>query len=399
MYLSTINDFEDFLKSREYAQSTISTYLRFIKNLDEPSNSSNPDLLLDYIENELNDNRSNLTIGQFRNLQSSLNLFFNMKTGLTIYDYRNMSNSNIMYDDFLEKFKEYCKDYLHLTDVVVQASIREIKLFLQSVASDPFTINWLDVTPLEIISFLKTERSNLSTSSLGVTVTAIRRFFRFLQQCDYPINEAILCVPLSVPNWSKNRKCPKILTKEEQLKISNYKYPKTPLGYRNQAILCCFTELGLRCNEVANLKLSDIKWSSGTILIRKTKNNINRELPMSVKLGEALETYVINARPKELGNHLFFKSESKPCEPASKENIRTVIRSLFKSTGIKGNGLGTHTLRRTFGSELHNQGNSLKTIADLLGHNSIAATNAYVKVNVELLRTIADKWPRSTENE
>lgn len=114
------------------------------------------------------------------------------------------------------------------------------------------------------------------------------------------MHHSILNLPLSVTAWSKGGSLPIILSAEQQKKLETYTFPKTPIGLRDRLILCCFTELGLRCSEAANLQMEDILWHSGTIIIRSTKTRSQRELPVSATLGKALEEYVMHARPKSL---------------------------------------------------------------------------------------------------
>lgn len=45
------------------------------------------------------------------------------------------------------------------------------------------------------------------------------------------------------------------------------------------------------------------------------------------------------------------------------------------------------------GSDLYAAGNGLKTVADLLGHNSVSATKAYVRIDIDSLRKVVSPWP------
>ena len=115
---------------------------------------------------------------------------------------------------------------------------------------------------------------------------------------------------------------------------------------------------------------------------------------MSEKLGLALEDYVIRSRPKDLGDPLFFKySSGDTLLPATTECIRGVIRRIFSKNGITGWHVGTHALRRSVGSDLYAAGNGLKTVADLLGHNTVSATKAYVRIDIDSLREVISPWP------
>lgn len=394
MDTKTNEQYRIFLHSKNYVASTINGYTRIIEDLEEPPSSNDPGVLLNYVDTAIKNQKEALSKSNYKVLRASLGAFFYMSAGQSINEYRKQCISEDLYDSFLKQYTNYCLEFLHLSPTVTQASMREIKLFLKAVTDDPNHTDWTSITARDVVSFLKAERSDLSTASLGVTVTAIRRFFRFLQHNDHEINTSILLLPLSVPNWSKNGKLPVTLSKEYQERIDNHVFPDTPIGFRDRAILLCFTELGLRCSEVANLQLKDILWNTGTIVIRKTKTHAERELPLSNKLGSALEKYVLQARSPQLGSPLFYKSKYRVNEPASTENIRSVIRRLFSKNEITGTHLGTHALRRTVGSQLYNKGNSLKTVADLLGHTSVSATKAYVRIDIEALQTVASDWPR-----
>lgn len=395
----TIEQYRVFLQSQNHVSSTINGYTRMIKELKEPPSDYAPEVLLSYVDNTIAAQKKELSKSDYNILRASLGNFFYMRTGQLIKDYRKQCIIEDLYDIFLKDYDKYCMKFLHLSPTVTKASVRETKLFLKAVTNDPGHADWSNITAKEIVSFLNSQRSDLSTSSLGVTVTAIRRFFRFLQHEGHEVNMSVLLLPLSTPNWSKGSNLPITLSAEEKARIDNHVFPDTSLGLRDRAILLCFTELGLRCSEVANLQLKDIRWHTGTLVIRKTKTHAERELPLSNKLGIALEEYVIQARSSEIDSALFYKSKYRQNEPASTENIRSVIRRLFKQKGITGTHLGTHALRKTVGSHLYNNGNSLKTVADLLGHTSVSATKAYVRIDIESLQMVASDWPRRNQHE
>ena len=121
---------------------------------------------------------------------------------------------------------------------------------------------------------------------------------------DMDVHPSVLILPLSTPDWGKNSYLPTVLSETDYIKLENIEFPDTAVGNRDRAVLLCFMELGLRCSEVSKLLLSDIKWNRGAIVISKTKNLCERELPLSVKLGKALEKYVIYHRPDN-GEQLF----------------------------------------------------------------------------------------------
>ena len=386
--------FEDYLNGHSFNKETIIDYLRCISKLEDPPNLDDPLVVFNYVSQITQQKKENISRSGFITLRASLRSLFQMITGIRFRDFLKQTNETDKYDPLLTRYAEYCLNFLHITTTVTEAAIREVRLFLEKNVSNPDDIEWKTITAKDIISFLSKERSTLSIGSIGVSVTAIRRFFRFLMHNDYDIHLSVLDLPLSVPNWSKNSSLPIILSHEDRKKLDDYCFPNTAVGSRDRLILLLFSELGLRCNEVANICLSDIKWNHGTIVIRKTKTHVERELPVSSKLGTALENYVIHYRPKDLEDILLFKSKNRTNEPATVENIRGAIRRLYEKNGIVGWHVGTHALRRTVGSQLYKVGNDLKTVADFLGHESVSATKAYVRTDMESLKKVASSWPR-----
>lgn len=394
MNQKTLEEFQDYLTSKSYSIGAIAGYIRTIEDLAEPPEKNDPVTMLDFVDKSLRIKKTKLNRPSFNTARASLNAFFLMKTGIRIKEFRRQCIPPDRYTSLMEQYSDYCTGFLQLTDAVARAAVRETKRFLASTSQDPERSDWTDVTADDVISYLAKERSDLSIGSLGVTVTAIRRFFRFLEQKECKIHTSILHLPLSIPNWSRNGNLPVLLTQEQLLKLTSTEFDSSLTGLRNRVILLCFTELGLRCSEVARLQFDDVKWHSGTVLIRRTKTHAQRELPLSEKLGEAMEEYVLSFKTLSQDTFLFFKSERHITEPASTENIRGVIRRLLKKCGITGWHMGTHALRRTAGSRFYQAGNGLKTVADILGHESITTTTAYVRVDVESLKTVASSWPR-----
>lgn len=394
MELATVERYRQFLKAHGYCDSTIALYIRNISDIQEPSISDSPALLADFVDKSLLQKKNTLSNSNFKSARAALMQFFFMITGTRFKDFRKTLYPKDQYEPLMERFSDYCSEFLHLSDPVVLASIRDVRSFLITVAPDIEEVSWSMITAKDIVKFLGNECSNLCPASVGVTVTAIRRFFRFLRHNDEIVHPSVLNLPLSTPNWSKNSSLPVVLSAEDRIKLDAYEFPESRTGYRDRAILYCFTELGLRCCEVAGLYLADIKWNQGTIVIRKTKTRFARELPISEKLGSALEDYVIHNRPRDLGSPLFFKySSAHILLPATTESIRGVIRRIFAKTGITGWHVGTHALRRSVGSDLYAAGNGLKTVADLLGHNSVSATKAYVRIDIDSLRKVVSPWP------
>jgi site-specific recombinase XerD len=68
------------------------------------------------------------------------------------------------------------------------------------------------------------------------------------------------------------------------------------------------------------------------------------------------------------------------------------VGAAMAHAGLGVPGKRAHLLRRTFATHLVQQGASLKAVADLLGHASLSTTQVYAKVNLPMLRAVAQSW-------
>lgn len=100
---------------------------------------------------------------------------------------------------------------------------------------------------------------------------------------------------------------PKTFTEEEIERIHASYDLNTPTGIRDYAIALCFTELGLRVSEVANLSLDDFNWREGKVNVKRNKTHMERELPLSQKAGEAIFKYLKSSRPETNDRTLFVR--------------------------------------------------------------------------------------------
>lgn len=225
-------------------------------------------------------------------------------------------------------------------------------------------------------------------------VTSLRNFFRFLEYKGIPVNLSVLNLPLAPADWGKSN-VPAILSPDEEIRLRNHYKGTDGISRRNHIIILLMLDLGLRCAEVSNLHMDDIHWNKGVLSLGKTKNQHNRQLPLSCELGMLLEDYIINHRPCAADEHLFLRSAvNNQYTAMSRESVRSVVRRAFDKENIKGWWKGTHVLRRTAASKIYNTGNGLKMTVDLLGHESLDSTKQYIKVDFRQLSEVAFPWPR-----
>jgi integrase len=150
--------------------------------------------------------------------------------------------------------------------------------------------------------------------------------------------------------------------------------------------------LGLRSADVAQLRLSDIDWNTGTLqVIGKGRYQVRLPLPQDV--GDAVLSY-LGRRPANIDtDHVFVRTKA-PCRPfASGDGVSSVVKHALQRAGIEAPAQGAHLLRHTATTEMLRNGVPLEQAGLVLRHRSIDMTAYYAKVDVALLKQIAQAWP------
>ena len=141
MQQTTIEMFLNFLQEQNHTKGTVNSYVRLISDLEEPPETDNPRDLLSFIDNALSLKKAVLNRTSFASARASLSSFFFMKTGIHIKEYRKQCIPKDMYDPLMEQYGSYCRDFLHLTEPVTLAAIREVKAFLKIIAPEPTKVD------------------------------------------------------------------------------------------------------------------------------------------------------------------------------------------------------------------------------------------------------------------
>jgi site-specific recombinase XerD len=395
---SQIQNLKAFMRERNYAKATIQKYCISLNNLPNRLYGLEENLLFEHIKKSKIKFSKNNSISLIGNYNAAANLYFLMLTGKIFRAYAKSIKKQKSYDEILEEFYIYSIEFKKLTLLTVKSECEHIGNFLDCIGYKTFN-DILNICANDVRNYVCKSLNHLQPSSKGRYITSLRNFFRFMEYKGIRINTSVLNLPLAPAVWN-NGNIPTILSSDEEKRLRSFHHENNPRSKRNHLIVTIFLDLGLRCSEVAELRLTDIKWNEGTILIQNTKTKRNRRLPIEKELGKILEEYIINYRTHSLDNHLFLRcSGCSNGKLMSRASIRSVIRYAFEKQEIIGWWKGTHALRRTVASRIYNSGCGLKLTADILGHISIDSTKEYVKVDFNSLSKVDTHWPNGGLND
>lgn len=245
------------------------------------------------------------------------------------------------------------------------------------------------LTGSEVTAFLLRECSRLSPGSAKGVVAELRSLLRFLYVQGAMLTSLAGAVP-PVAGWRDTR-LPATVSAADVESLLDSCDRSGPAGRRDYAILALLARLGLRSAEVAGLRIDDLDWRRGEILIRG-KGRRDDLMPLPNDVGEALVAYLVNGRPAVTCRNVFL-TRLAPLRPMHPTTISRVVMFACQRAGIPP--VRAHRLRHAVATQMLAQGAALTEIGQILRHRDMAATAVYAKVDHETLRTLAPVWPGS----
>ena len=238
------------------------------------------------------------------------------------------------------------------------------------------------------LSYLNDLKINARSQSR--VISSMRSFFKFLI-----LEKIIKENPTELlENPKTGKKLPEFLTIEEIELLVNQIDRSKKEGERNLAIIEVLYGCGLRVTELIELKISEIYWEEGFIRIIG-KGNKERLVPLGKIASKHLKIYLneirVHQKVKDLFvDHVFInKNGSK----ISRVMIFKIIKKLTEKAGIQKN-ISPHSLRHSFATHLVQGGADLRSVQEMLGHQSITTTEIYTHLDKNYLKqAILDHHP------
>ena len=163
-----------------------------------------------------------------------------------------------------------------------------------------------------------------------------------------------------------------------------------PVGLRDRAIVELLYSSAIRVSELCGLTLGSIDHSERTVRVLG-KGNKERVVPMGQPAHDALGKYLDHGRPELLGTktseRVFLNSRGQALGTRSVYHLIAGLLEPYPGHGPK----GPHTLRHSAATHLLDHGADLRSVQELLGHESLATTELYTHVSVERLKSAYDQ--------
>jgi integrase/recombinase XerD len=288
-------------------------------------------------------------------------------------------------------FETYLRLEKSLSENSIEAYLNDV-----SKLEKYFTISGSETTP-SIVTYSDLKgflvwysADNINTRTQSRVLSGVRAFFRFLLiEGEIDENPAAL-----IDSPKIGFKLPEVLSISEIDRMIEEIDLSKAEGHRNKAIIETLYGCGLRVSELVNLRLTDIHYGEGFVIVTG-KGNKQRLVPVSGKALKEIDIY------KQDRNHLTVIHDqnilflNRRGAKLTRSMIFTIIKDLAAKAGIRKN-ISPHTFRHSFATHMIEAGADLRAVQEMLGHESILTTEIYTHIDRSYLRdTLIMFHPRS----
>jgi integrase/recombinase XerC len=228
---------------------------------------------------------------------------------------------------------------------------------------------------------------NYSKSTIARKLATLRSFYKFLVKRSYLNANPVTAVRTP----KQDKKLPKFLEYEQVKTLLETPPTDTWLGARDRAIMETLYSTGVRVSEVVGLNIEDVDFL-GEVLHIRGKGKKERLTPIGSSAIQAVQRYMEfrNRRAQSNGNFdskvLFVNKHGKRL---STRSVRRKMDKYLKMAGLDP-AISPHTLRHSFATHMLNNGADLRSVQELLGHQSLSTTQVYTHLTTKKLKEVYD---------
>ncbi|HEY7490951.1 MAG TPA: tyrosine recombinase XerC [Candidatus Tectomicrobia bacterium] len=223
-------------------------------------------------------------------------------------------------------------------------------------------------------------------NSMARKLSSLRSWLHFLQ-CQGHISDN----PARQVQMPKTRRpLPKVLPIDQVFTLLDTpQLPPAPRQVRDQAILELLYATGIRVSELVGLNRNDADLTAGTLRVQG-KGKRERQVFFGKTATQALTAYLQVRGQDSKGQEdtaLFLNHRG---GRLSVRGVHLLVKKHSQRTGIP-TSTSPHTLRHAFATHLLDNGADLRSIQELLGHQSLSTTQKYVHVSTDHIMAVYDK--------
>ncbi len=230
---------------------------------------------------------------------------------------------------------------------------------------------------------------NYSPATMARKIATLRSFYRWMTKRGFVTSNAMTLI--RTPKQEK--RLPKAITVEQVEQLLAAPDDTNLLGARDRAILETLYSTGIRVSELVGIDRSDVDRPGEAIRIRG-KGRKERIVPLGSHALAALDRYLgmLNADLQSQGlapatdGPLFINKHG---GRLSTRSVRRKVGKYLAQVGLDPE-ISPHTLRHSFATHLLDNGADLRSVQELLGHQSLSTTQVYTHLTTQRMRDAYD---------
>ena len=288
----------------------------------------------------------------------------------------------------MEKEIQQFIDYLHNTKKTsynTEISYRRdlgkmAEFFARQGITDPARIGEFDL--VAYMDYM--EKENFASSTISRSVASMRAFFQHM----FALRKIQENPADNLKSPRVEKKLPEILSIQEVDDLLKQPDLTTPKGIRDKAMLELLYATGMRVSELIHLETTDVNLQLGYVVCQENKERI---IPIGNVSKEALNLYLEEGRKvfvKDDTEHALFTNCSG--KAMSRQGFWKMLKGYAQDAGIHRD-ITPHTLRHSFAVHMLQNGADVKSLQELMGHEDISATQAYLAVVKNRIKDVYDK--------
>lgn len=287
-------------------------------------------------------------------------------------------------NESFDAFIQYLRVERGVSEITVKNYREDFKIFLLSFP-DVKTTDDLNVDMLPEFVRRQDELAR-SSSTILRRYSLLRNYFSFLNE------ENILHEEMpDVDKPKSSKRLPFVMSNEEVDELLEAPDISKDNGMRDRAMLELMYATGLRVSELLSLRFRNVNMQNGLITVHG-KGNKQRSAPVSSFALEFLRKYIDGPRKRVKGSKdtdiIFLNRDGKAL---SRTYFFMQVKRYAEEKGIDSS-VSPHTLRHCFATHLLENGASLRTVQEMLGHSNIATTQIYTEVSTKRIMSAYDLY-------
>lgn len=233
----------------------------------------------------------------------------------------------------------------------------------------------------EFLSDLGTK--DYSAATMARKIATLRSFYKWTLRRGLTRSNPMTAI--RTPRQAK--RLPKAISVEQIEKLLSTPSERDVLGLRDRAMLETLYSTGIRVSELVGLNFEDLD-DAGEALKVRGKGKKERLVPLGMHALASIRRYVAMVQGDARYTHWWREDGSGKAKPLfvnkhgkrlSSRSVRRKLDKYLLAAGLDID-ISPHTLRHSFATHLLDNGADLRSVQELLGHQSISTTQVYTQL-------------------